>query len=492
MGRDRSIPGSGTDAVGRLIACGAALALLGLGGCASLPGVGHTPAWELPPPPVKIAPVVVEGALTRTRLDNGLTLLVLEDHRLPKLRLGLTVRRGAGSVDLGSAGLAAFTAELMNRGAGERDALALAQVVDDIGASLSVIAGWDSMNVSVSGLSRDLEQLSGILHDVSLAPRFDAVEAEKTRAEQLAGLEAAKDRPATLARRGAMRAVYDGHRYGLPVDGTPETVAELDAGAARALYASFFIPNNAILYAVGDIDTADWIARVKEMFDAWEPGELPTATPPPPAKAPASRRIVVIDKPDLAQARILILHEGISRTDDRRIAANLVNDTLGGSGFSSRMMKTLRSNAGLTYGVGSGFSLRRQPGPFVVSTFTRVPEVRRAVEILMTELREIRGTRPQTVDELARSKSYNVGQFGLSLETSAAVMGSLVNLDVYHLPENSLDTYRTRVQAVTVQETAEVAGALLHPDRAAIVLLGPAESLVPQFEDLGEIEVVNP
>jgi len=475
------------------VLCGALL--MGTLGCASLTGEGgpsHTPAWELPPPPPRIAPVVQPGALTRVTLDNGLELLVLEDHRLPKLSLGVSLRRGAGAVDPASAGLVEFTAELMNRGAGDRDALALASAVDDIGAGLSVTAGWDSMSVGVSGLSRDLDTLVEILRDVVLAPRFDPAEASKARDEQLAGLEAAKDRPGTLVRWHAMRALYGDHRYAEPVSGNAESVAKLDADAARALHAKYFVPNNAVLYASGDIDAKAWVARAREIFGAWEKGEIPAAAPPPPSPTPAQRRIVVVDEPDQEQARILIVHEGLARTDERRIAAGLMNATLGGSGFSSRMMKTLRSNEGLTYGVGSGFSMRRQPGPFSVSTFTRVKETRRAVDILMAELEGIRGDAPQTADELLKSKSYNVGQFGLGLETSSAVLGSLVNLALYGLPEDSLDTYRERVQAVTEEETAEIARTLLHPDRAAIVLLGPAEVLVPLFEDLGVVEVVQP
>ena len=207
---------------------------------------------------------------------------------------------------------------------------------------------------------------------------------------------------------------------------------------------------------------------------------------------PTKRRIVIADKPELVQSRIILAHEGISRTDDRRIAAGLLDSVLGGSGFSSRMMKELRSNEGLTYGVYSGFAMRRQPGPFMVSTFTRVPETRRAVDILLGQIKAIQSTTPVTEDELAKAKSYSVGQFALGLETSSAVMGSLVNLEIHGLPEDSLDTYRSRVNAVTPSEVHALSNALLHPDRIAIVLLGPADALVPQFEDLGEVEVVTP
>jgi len=187
-----------------------------------------------------------------------------------------------------------------------------------------------------------------------------------------------------------------------------------------------------------------------------------------------------------------VLHDGIARTDDRRIVAGVLNATLGGSGFSARLMQSLRSEAGLTYGVGSGFALRAEPGPFLVSTFTRVPETGRAVGLVLDELEAIRGPRPQTPTELANAKSYLVGQFGLGLETSQAVMAALVDLEVYGLPDDSLDTYRARVDAVTVEETEAIADALLHPERAAIVLLGPAEALVPQMKGLGEPEVVEP
>jgi zinc protease len=234
------------------------------------------------------------------------------------------------------------------------------------------------------------------------------------------------------------------------------------------------------------------VAEARTLFGDWKPGPVPASTPPPPPKVPTSRRIVVVDKPDLVQARIFVGHEGIARSDPRRIAAGLMNDILGGSGFSSRLMQTLRADSGLTYGVGSGFALRREPGPFLVSTFTRVPEVRRALDILLAELTAIRGERLPSADDLAAARSYNVGQFGLGLETSEAVLGSLVELDVQGLPEDSLDSYRGRLRATGLDEVVAAARDLLHPERAAIVVLGPAEALVPQLEGLGDVEVVSP
>jgi zinc protease len=201
--------------------------------------------------------------------------------------------------------------------------------------------------------------------------------------------------------------------------------------------------------------------------------------------------VVVVDRPELVQTRVLIAHEGLARSDPDRVAAGLLNSMLGGSGFSSRLMKRVRSEAGLTYSVGSGFSMRRSPGPFVMATFTRVPEVRRVVDLLLSELERFRSQPPDEA-ELAPTRTLAVGEFSLGLETSEAVTASLVELDVYGLPEDGLDTYRSRVRGVSAPEIAALSQRLLHPERTVIVLVGPAKQLSPQLEGLGPIQVIQP
>ena len=470
--------------------------LLLAGACAA-PGcflTGSRKAWDLPPPPILEAPVVQPGSLHRSREESGLHRLLLEDRRLPRLVLSLAVRRGAGSEERDRAGLAEFTAELMKRGAGERDAFELARSVDEIGASLRVTAGWDAVTVTVTGLSRDLDRLAEILADVALRPRLADEEGRKARDEQLAGLEQGRDDPGTLTRWHSAELLYPEHRYGLPISGTPETVAKLDAAAARRFHRRLFAPANAILAASGDLrpEQFERIARERFGVERWPGAEVPPPGPVPALPAPARRHLRVIDRPDLVQARIVITHDGMRRDDPDRIAIDLMNNVLGGSGFSSRLMARVRSEEGLAYGVGSFFAPRRRTGPFAVSTSTRVSEARRVLDLLLEELRAMRDSRPPSSGELAAAASYNVGRFGLSLETSAAVMSTLVSLDIYGLPEDSLDTYRTRVRAATRDDLAAAARQRLHPERAAIVMVGPAESLVPLLEGLGEIEVVKP
>jgi zinc protease len=466
----------------------AAVALVSLFACT---GPAELPIWEQPPPPVADSPVVAPGALHRFELDNGLSMIVLEDHRLPRVALGVSLRRGAASVDPDRAGLAGFTADLMKRGAGDRDALTLATAVDEIGSSLYVNASWDSITTQVWGLTRDLDRLLEILADVVLRPQFADEEAERTRRETLAAFERAKADAHYLERRFSARALYPGERSGLPLSGSPETVGALDSASAREFHTQMFIPNNAVLFASGDVDAEELLGRVGKAFGAWPAGALADAGPPLPAPTPTERRILVVDRPEAVQTRITLAHEGIARTDPDRVAAGLMNSVIGGSGFSSRLMKTLRADAGLTYGVSSGFHMRRGGGSYSVSTYTRVAEVRRVIDLLLAELERAR-TEPPTEEELEAMRSLAVGGFALSLETSDAVLASLVDLEIYGLPDDSLDTYRARVRATTTSDMARLAPQLLHPERAAIVLVGPAEALLPQLEGLGPVEVVSP
>ena len=457
-------------------------------GCASF---RELPAWEKPPPPTRDAPVVDASLLHRAELPNGMRVLVLEDPRLPRLQVGVVARRGAGIVAPGRAGLAEFTAELMERGAGDRDALEVAAVVDNLGASLSVSAGWDSTVAGVSGLSRDLDALFAVLSDVVRRPRFEAEEAGRVRAEQLAGIEKAKDSPRALAGRSFQATLYPGHRYGSPLAGTSEAVAELGPADAREFHGRVFTASNTLLFATGDLKAADILDRVEVAFGDWPAGSVPEPGPAPPTPAPPDRRIALVDRPDLVQAQILVGHEGISRTNPERLAASLMNTVLGSGGFSSRLLNRVRAEEGLTYSVYSYFALRRHPGPFVVSTFTRVAEVRRVVDLLLSELSRVRSD-PPSEQEVTNAQSQTAGSFSLGLETSSAVTSSLVDLDVYGLPEDSLDTLRGRIRALTAEDTDRAARDLVHPERAAILVVGPAEAILPQLEDLGAVEVIQP
>jgi zinc protease len=446
-------------------------------------------AWELPAPVVEDKPIVDPARLHRATLANGLQILVLEDRRLPEFSAGFVALRGAALESPDEVGLAAFTASLMERGAGARGALALATAVEDLGAELAVGSDWDTLEVAVSGLSRDFDALFGVLADVVRRPRFEAAEAKRVAEEQRAGLAAAKDDAATLAAQHLMRALYGAHRFGTPSDGEDAVVARFGPADARAFHARVATPAGGILWATGNLDASDFLARAERDFGDWHGAPLAPAPAPPPV--PEKRRVVIVDRPELGQAQIAIGHEGISRSDERRLAAQLMNTAFGNGGFSARLMKRIRATEGLTYGINSQFVQRAAPGPFVITTFTRVPEVGKLLTSTFDELERVRRA-PPAGEELEKARRLRVGSFPLALETSEAVLNALVDLDVYGLPRDTLDTYRPRMRALSEADVASAARELVHPERATIVVVGPADVLREPLAAFGAVEVVAP
>ena len=468
------------------------LGALGLGCSSSGTGPGTNAEsqeafiWELPAPPAADLAVVDPDRLHRFELSNGLRVLVLEDPKLPAIDMGLTVPRGIAIEAPDEAGIANFTAELMQRGAGGRDALALAQAVDSLGGSMSVGAGWDSMDASVGGLSRDRAALLEVLADVVRRPTLAADEAVRVQAAQLAGLKQAGDDPGTLVAWTFFETLYPGLRAGLPSSGTEASVSALTAADAVAFHRRVFTPDRAILWAAGDVSAEAFRKEAEAAFGTWSGPALAPPGPGLPETGP--RRVIVVDRPDLGQAQIAIGHEGIARTHDDRLELQVVNTVLGAAGFSSRLMATVRAEEGLTYSIGSQFAQRRTGGTFVVTTFAEAARVGHLLELVMRELDRIL-VEPPNDTEIGWAKSLRTGRFALALETSGAVAASLVDLEVYDLPRDTIDTYRGRIRALGSAQLAEAAQRAFHPERAAIVVVGPAEILVPQLEPYGKVEV---
>jgi zinc protease len=476
----------------RTAALSSALLLASCAGPPNLegPAAAREPfAWELPPAVAVERPIIDPARLHRATLANGLQVAVLEDRRLPRVSAGFLALRGAAIEAPEELGVAAFTAALMQRGAGERDALELAAAFEDLGAQLDVASDWDTLRVNVSGLSRDSDALFAALADVVRRPRFAAADAKRAVAEQRAGLAQAKDDPAALASQHFMRALYGAHRMGSPAAGVDATVARFGPAAARAFHARVVTPAGAILWAAGDVDAAAFLARAEREFGDMRGAAV--APPPDAPPVPEKRRVLIVDRADLGQAQIAIGHEGIARADERRLEAQLLNTAFGGGGFSSRLMARIRATEGLTYGISSQFVQYRVPGPFVLSTFTRVPKVGDLLASAFDELERAR-REPPAGEELEHARSLRTGSFPLALETTDAVMRALLDLDVYGLPRDALDTYRSRMRAIGAEQIAATARALVHPERATIVVVGPAAELRETLAKYGEVEVVAP
>ncbi|MCZ6599403.1 MAG: pitrilysin family protein, partial [Acidobacteria bacterium] len=405
----------------------------------------------------------------RRHLDNGLTVLIVEDQRLPAISLTLLVPAGGGADPTGQAGTASLVAGLLDKGSRRRDADSLAVAIDDLGASYSARAGRDSMAISLAGLSEDFMDLLALLGEITLESSFPATEFHLLRQRRLHALTRAMDQAATVADWTFSRGLYGEHPYGPPLSGTAASISALTETVPAAWHEQQFTPARSCLAIAGAVPAEQALKAAADIFERWQGTPPPRASHPDPA--PAERRILLVDRPDSPQAQIRWGHLGISRGDPRHDAAELVNDVLGGGGFSSRLMQTIRSEKGLTYGIHSGFAARLHAGPFRVSTFTPTASVGEVLRDIDDLVGAFRADGP-TATELDDARRRLVGGYPLQFETATQVAGQLLEIELYGLPEDTVESYQDRILAVDTKQAADLAHDLLHPEAALAVVVG--------------------
>jgi zinc protease len=254
-------------------------------------------------------------------------------------------------------------------------------------------------------------------------------------------------------------------------------------------YRRFWIPNQAILVALGDFREAEMVEKLRRYFSNWPGGKASIASIPAPQPL-RGRKVVLIDKPDLTQANILLGNVGVPRDTPRLFPLSLANGVLGRMGFSSRLMDEIRSNLGLAYDVDSHFSMGKVAGPFAIDTSTRNENVGKAIAAILEQLKIFRekGLRPE---ELAKVKTYKKGIYFIALQESSALVAQMADIEFYHLPRDLIDTYQERIDRVTLEQANAAAYDLFPYQDLLIVILGKAQEIESQLAGLGDM-VIEP
>jgi zinc protease len=420
--------------------------------------------------------------VTRRTLANGLRLLVAENHNAPLVSVRTLVRSGADHDTPELAGLASLTAELLDEGAAERDAVRLAEDLGILGGSLGSGADWDASYVSIDVLSRNFEAAFAILADVDRRPMLPPASLDRVRSERLMELLQQRDEPAVIAAKRFSSLIYGTGTYGNTISGNPESVGRITAENVRRFYAAHFVPNNSSIVIGGDVDAGKALDAAERLFGDWPQAPLP----PRPAVAPqqfSASRIYLIDRPTAVQSEIRVGHIGVARSTEDYFALSVMNALLGGV-FNSRINLNLREKHGYTYGARSVFAFRRQAGPFVVSAPVRNEVTRESVSEVLAELQRIR-TGDVEDHELNDTKNYLMGVFPATVQSASDVAGRLLDMELYDLPQDYFDRYRENIAAVSKEDVEQVAKRHIDPDRAVIVIVGNAQQIREPLGDLG-------
>ncbi len=423
--------------------------------------------------------------VTRSQLDNGLTVLVADLPGRPLVSATIVVRVGAADEPAGDAGAAVLAARALTEGTERYDAVGLTEAAERLGASLHAEAGWDATSVGIDVPTTRLEPALDLLAEVLLRPVFPAEEVERLRDERLNDLLQAQADPRRRADETFIGTIYAGASpYHRPSAGIRETVERLDDRVARRAYERLLDPAQATLVVGGDLGRQDVAAIADRLFGSWSRHDAATTPGSVMDRGAGTGRLVrVVHRPGSVQTEIRIGHPGLPRRVPDYHAVSVMSAILGGL-FNSRLNMQLREAKGYTYGAGAGFDMRRGAGPFTaraaVNTEVTVP----AVLDTLAELERMRDTRVEAT-ELEAARDFLVGVFPLRFETPGAVVGALAGLAIHDLPLDELTDYRARIEAVDIDAVASAAKEHLAVDRAAIVLVGDVDAFGADLEAAG-------
>ncbi len=448
----------------------------------SLPLSAQVRDWpsERPPRPLPAREVKFPPYANRV-LGNGLQVIAVSHHEQPVVSIRLLIRAGGARDPNDKPGVAALAAAVLDQGTTTRSAEQIATTIDSIGGVVGSGSGTDLSFIQSIVMKDSLNLALDLVSDIARNPAFSREEIERQRQQMQSGLKVSYDDPEYLASVVFDRLVYGFHPYGRPDAGTPASIAAITRQDLVEFHKHWFGPNNAILAIVGDVSPEEAFGGAERAFGKWARSESTAITPtelPPP-----TRRLVVIDRPGAVQTEIRVGHVGLPRKHPDYLALDLAIKILGGEG-GNRLHRVLRSERGLTYGASADINAFKEGGDIVAETDTRSDSTGEALRLIVDEMWRLQRQRVSQ-RELGDAQAYLTGSFPLTIETPSAIALQVLNAVFYGLDLNDLETFRERVNAITVDDIQRVAKTYLHPDRLSIVLVGDANVFAKQLAGVG-------
>ena len=406
----------------------------------------------------------------------GLKAWLVQDKSAPSVSLSFSFAGGTASDPDGQSGVSNLMATLLTDGAGPLTSQAFRQRQEDAAASLGFSASLDRLGGSLRVLSANREEGFELLRLALTQPRFDADMIDQRRAQVIAALHQANQRPASVAARTLMATEFAGHPYANDPDGTPDDLKKLTAQNLKQRAASLLSRNGLIVAAVGDIDEAELGRLLDRAF-----GSLPVGTPPPLPpewKPPVKARTVVVERP-VPQSTALLALPGVARDDPDWYAALAMNHILGGGGQQSRLFHEVRERRGLAYGASSSLRVYKRAALLVVSTASANERIAEAIRVVRAELARLRTEGP-TEQEFADAKTYLTGALALSLDSSGAIAGLLHSMQVDNLSPDHLTKRPALIAAVKIDDVRRLARRVLRDDALTTVVVGKPVGVISE------------
>ena len=405
------------------------------------------------------------------KTPGGVPVLFVAAPDLPMLDVRIAFQAGSAR-DNGQSGLASLTADLLDQGAGEWDANAIAERLEAVGAEMSIEAQRDMASASLRSLTQQpaLNQALETLAQVISQPRFAEADFERMRANVLTRLSRDEQDPGTLGQKAIYRRIFGDHPYAAEPSGTPDSVTALNREDLARFHARHYVARNAVVALVGAVSRPEAEAIATQLTAGLAQGEpLP---PLPPVADPPTAVLESIAFPS-TQTHVFTGQPGMKRTDPDYFTLYVGNHILGGSGLVSLLMEEVREKRGLSYSVYSYFLPLAERGPFIAALSTKNDQGQGAREVLMATIERFR-TQGPTPEELTAAIKNITGGFPLRIAGNGKIAQYLAMIGFYGLPLDYLDRFNDRISAVTAEDIRDAFQRRIDPARFATVMVGPA------------------
>lgn len=422
--------------------------------------------------------IPAHGAMVpkRTVLANGLVLLTSEQRALPTVAIELLIDAGARHESAEHTGLAHLTSQLLTDGTAKRSALQISETLDFVGASLDTGCGDDLATMSLTILKKDLGVGLQLLAEILTGASFPTAEIDRQKQAVIASIKAKAEDPGTVAGDVFAAALLPGSAYGRPVEGTEASVKRLDRQRVQEFFKRYYRPNRTIMSVVGDVSEQEISAALNQVLKNWSKGE-PSRAPTAPVQSDVAK-ILRVNK-DLTQANIILGHGGVPRGHPDYYAIQVMNYILGGGGFSSRAMDSIRNERGLAYSVYSHFAAEKSHGSFQFVMQTKNESAQEAIRLAREEIRRMREELVSEV-ELSDAKDYLIGSFPLRFDTNGKIAGFLGQVEYYELGLDYPDRYGELIRKVSRADIQRVARTHLSPQNFITVVVGNQQKITVQ------------
>lgn len=427
------------------------------------------------PEPLAPIPFSIPRPFQKT-LPNGLRLVVFESDRLPLVSFRFAFLSGDASDPEGLTGLTSAVASMLTEGTQNYSSRELAEKVERLGAHLAAHASEDFFTVSASALSIYADDMFDLLGEVVFRPTFPENELDLYRRNAIENLKFQRSQPGFLAGEQVARKLYGSHPYSISAPSARD-IEGLTRDALAAHHGRTLIPNNAVFVLVGDVDAAEITKRIEEEFGPWPEGEVETpdkVVPPNPTEVD----LTIVDRPGSAQSNIVLANPAVERNHPDYFPLIVMNQILG-AGASSRVFMNLREEKGYTYGAYTRLDTKRLGGGFEATAEVRTQVTGDSLKEFFYELNRIRDEKVGE-QELADAKNFLTGVFPIRAETQEGLTNLIVNQQLYELPDDYLQSYRSNVDAVSVEQVQDVARRYIHPESMSIVIVGDGEQVLAQ------------